>query len=171
MESNRPSMPFGKVCRVGNFRVLKTNRTLSKKQIAELRAESGLPKDFLGKVKRDGLPYIKVSAISGVWGVEFTVPTAMFYFLDSRDYNDADDLRGLGNLFTTWLADTTLIGDLGYWKAKGQLVSDLVSRQSKESTDAEHEEALKEVMVMQDAKEKMEEATAKLKNDIDNGEH
>lgn len=162
MENERKTMPFGKTFRVGNFSVVKTNRALSKKQIAELRDEVKLPKELLRGIHRGGLPYVKVAAISGVWAVEFTAPSTMFMFLDTRDYDDQEAINGLHNLFTMWLTDTCLMGDSEYLKSKGRLISELIERQSKASTAESEEEALNEVATMMEAKEKMQEAANEL---------
>lgn len=166
MENEIRTMPFGKVFRVANFSVIKTSRTLSKKQIAQLRAESGLPKDLLRDVQRAGLPYIKVSAISGLWAVEFSAQSTMFAFLDSRDYDDFSEVNTLHSLFTMWLADTSIIGDLEYWKLKGEALNGFLERQKSEATDKEHEKALEEVSTMMEAKEKMEEAAKELADSV-----
>lgn len=154
-------MPFGKTMRVGNFSVLKYNKTLSKSQIASLRQESGLSKENWKKVERVGMPYIKVSAISGIWAVEFAEPSTMFLFLDTRDYENEKDKIGLFNLFTQWFADTSVMGDKEFIRAKTDAITAFLSRQKVVNDEKSEEKAIKSI------KEGMEivETTNKMLNE------
>lgn len=161
--NNIPSLPFGKTYRVGNFSVVKLNRTLSKKQKAELRGETHFPKELAQHLHRAGLPVIKVSAISGIWSVEVAAPSTMFMFLDSRDMENEHDNLGLHNLFINWFTDTSLMGDKEYWDGKGKLLQEFISRQNPAEVSAEDEaKALKEIEEMDKARRSILDAAETL---------
>lgn len=146
------SLPYGRKQRVGNFSVLKYTKTFSKSQMKELREETGASKNF----GRTGVPYIKVSAISGAWSVEFAAISTMYRFLDSRNYEDEKGLIGLHNLFTQWLTDTLIIGDAEYIEAKADAMKDFIGRQQSDDNKTEEDAALDEMKEMQDVLDTVE---------------
>ena len=68
---------FGVPVHVGNYVIKKYNRTLGRKELAELRRISGIPENVAKSLERGRLPFIKVSTASGSWGVEFVIGTSM----------------------------------------------------------------------------------------------
>lgn len=170
---NISSLPFGKEFRVGNFKVVKIKRTLTKRQMKALHEEAGFPEEMLKTKKAIGLPVIKVSAISGIWGIEFAPPSTMFLFLDTRDMYEEGDKYGLLNLFTSWYADTAIIGDEEYIQGKAELIKAFVSRQKRENSeeeDAKDAKAIEEMQITEEAHTKMTEAVEELKKEVENGE-
>ena len=59
---------FGVPVHVGNYVIKKYNRTLGRKELAELRRISGIPENVAKSLERGRLPFIKVSTASGSWG-------------------------------------------------------------------------------------------------------
>lgn len=130
-------MPFGKQIRVGNFYFVKTTRSLGKKELATLRNQSGIPQDVRKHLGRGGLPYITVGTIGGGWHVSYVAGSVMYAFIES-EYGRMDGAEGrssLRNLFTMLYADTTVMGDAEYWRAKGEALKSLMERQ-KSADDA-----------------------------------
>lgn len=87
-------MNFGKSYRIGNFEVLKLSRSLGKNELKRLRDERQVPEELRKHLTRGSLPYIKVRAISGIWGIEWSAGTAMFNLLDGcigEDGNSGTD--------------------------------------------------------------------------------
>lgn len=99
-------LEHGKKARVGNYEVLKYSKSLSKKELKQLRegATDELPAAVKECLQRSSLSYIKVSTISGSWSVEFVVGTTMY---------DAESLFhsviSLGNVSTTFKSYTTVL--------------------------------------------------------------
>ena len=68
---------FGTPVHVGNYVIKKYNRTLGRKELAELRRISGIPEDVAKSLERGRLPFRTVSTASGAWGVEFVIGTSI----------------------------------------------------------------------------------------------
>ena len=131
---------FGVPVHVGNYVIKKYNRTLGRKELAELRRISGIPADVAKSLERGRLPFIKVSTASGSWGVEFVIGTSMYEALDNLNvvFDDAGrrqlcgvEARNAEAMFVGMLADTTTVGDYEYQVAKQKLLSEYLDRASK----------------------------------------
>ena len=84
---------FGVPVHVGNYVIKKYNRTLGRKELAELRRISGVPADVAKHLERGRLPFIKVSTASGSWGVEFVSGTSMYEAFDNLNVVFDDEGR------------------------------------------------------------------------------
>ena len=131
---------FGVPVHVGNYVIKKYNRTLGRKELAELRRISGIPENVAKKLERARLPFIKVSTASGSWGVEFVIGTSMYEALDNLNVVFDDEGRrqlcgveakNAEAMFVGMLADTTTVGDYEYQVAKQKLLSEYLDRASK----------------------------------------
>lgn len=130
------SLPFGKKVYTRHFSLLKTSKSLSKKEVAILRKD--IPADVSKHLQRGSLPYVKVSVISGIWSVEFAIGTSMFQAFDELNpTNVGDHLELTGNeangveaTVQLMFADTTLIGDDEYVSGKMRLRDEYVKRES-----------------------------------------
>lgn len=130
-------LEFGKPVMVGNYTITKITRSLSKKQVKELRRSSGIPEDIQRQLERASLPFIKVQTASGSWGVEFVMGTSMYDALDDvKVVVDSDGVRQLYGvekrnveaMFVAMLADTTTVGDYEYNAAKQKLLKEYLDR-------------------------------------------
>ena len=158
---------FGVPVHVGNYVIKKYNRTLGRKELAELRRISGIPENVAKSLERGRLPFIKVSTASGSWGVEFVIGTTMYEAIDSmKVVMDADGNRmaygiegkNMEAMFVAMFADTTVVGDFEYQVAKQKLLQEYLDRASKarnakedegkgeEQIAKENEEAAQEVL-------------------------
>ena len=82
------SLQFGKRYYVGNFYVQKFVRGLSSKELKQFRKENpGLSRHF----NRSGVPFIRLSTVSGSWRMEWSCTMRMFGLLDSLSV-DGDKL-------------------------------------------------------------------------------
>ena len=158
-------MDYGKIYKSGNFTIMKFTKTLGRKELLALREEMKLPKEFWKTLPRNCVPYIKVSTLSGMWQVHFAVTTAMYHFIESM-IDRADELAGI---FSMMLADTTLLGDEGYYAGKTKLISEFMDRQK--SSDAASDEDLDLDVVKSDmeAREKITEVANAIKNEVEDG--
>lgn len=152
----RKEMPFGKKFRVGNYYCVKTIRSLSKKEMNELRDQSGIPVDVRKHLNRGGLPYMTVATIGGGWSVSFVCGSVMYMFIEAELLKGGDGLNALHNLFTMMYADTTIMGDEAYWKAKSVALKGLMERKGESAVEAADtaadDEVLKEVEAEHKAK-------------------
>ena len=158
---------FGVPVHVGNYVIKKYNRTLGRKELAELRRISGIPENVAKSLERGRLPFIKVSIASGSWGVEFVIGTSMYEALDNLNVVFDDEgrrqlcgveARNAEAMFVGMLADTTTVGDFEYQVAKQKLLHEYLDRaskarnakedegKSKEQVAKENEEAAQEVL-------------------------
>lgn len=144
-------IPFGKKIRVGNFEILKLSKSLSKKEVKELRSSNDIPLDVQKHLSRGSLPYINVQTISGSWCISFVAGTTIFRLVDScwSDKNGALTEQGnaaLGQLFTMWYSDTSILGDAEYLKDKGESLKRFMVRvKATEVNDKEDNKNLDEV--------------------------
>lgn len=145
-------LEHGKKARVGNYEVLKYSKSLSKKELKQLRegVTDELPAAVKECLQRGSLSYIKVSTISGSWSVEFVVGTTMYDAINEIPV--AQDSEGnityygtqYSNLHATinaWLADTTTVGDFEYQKAKQEALSEYLKRAAKVKATKENEKS------------------------------
>lgn len=117
------ALQFGKKVQVGKFEVLKFSRSMSGKDVKKLRKASGIPDELHKNLQRGSLPFVKVTTISGSWGVEFCAGTAMYRYIDENIDDDS-----LSNIFTMFFADTTVFGDEKYWSDKGEALKEYMDR-------------------------------------------
>ena len=131
-------MDFGKKVRVGNFEVLKFTRAMQKKELAQSRKTLGIPEELWKHLTRAGVPFIKVSALGGLWGAEFSVCTIMYRFIE--DGIDKERLQGLEQVFVMMYADMSIVGDLDYWKEKQEAMNRFIDRKKAAVEQAGNEE-------------------------------
>lgn len=137
------SLPFGKKIKVKNFYILKLSKSLSKKEVNSLRKD--IPADIKKHLQRGSLPYIKVSALSEVWAIEFSIGTSMFEALDNltpAQINGGLELtdnerNNAEALFQLMFTDTTLLGDDEYLIKKMKLREAFIMRESARRNAAE----------------------------------
>lgn len=130
------SLPFGKKVYTRHFCLLKTSKSLSKKEVAMLRKD--IPADVSKNLQRGSLPYVKVSTISGIWAVEFVIGTSMYYAFDNLNPKQVDDhlelpkeeLDGVEAIVQLGFTDTTLVGDDEYIAGKLKLRDEYIKRES-----------------------------------------
>ena len=130
------SLPFGKKVKTRHFYLLKTSRSLSKKEVAELRKD--IPADIAKHLQSGSLPYIKVSDISGMWAVEFAIGTSMFQAFDELNPAQVGDhlelvgkeANGVEATVQLMFADTTLLGDDEYVTGKLKLRDEYIKREA-----------------------------------------
>ena len=156
---------FGVPVHVGNYVIKKYNRTLGRKELAELRRISGIPENVAKSLERGRLPFIKVSTASGSWGVEFVIDTSMYEALDNLNVVFDDEgrrqlcgveARNAEAMFVGMLADTTTVGDFEYQVAKQKLLHEYLASKARnakaddgkteEQKTKESEEAVQEVL-------------------------
>lgn len=157
-------LPFGKKIQVGNYTVLKINKTLTKNQLRAVRENKEIPAEIRKQITRAGIPYMKVEANSQIWGVEMACNTAMYQMIDhllpiaiiAHETNNEDSVdttvADFAHLFSMWFTDTTVKGDIQYIEDKGNALKALIERQKalkteKESTEEKEadDKVLKEV--------------------------
>lgn len=134
------TLPFGKKLRVSNFEVLKYTKTVDGATLRRMRSAKGIPADMQRSLTRGVVPYIRVSAIGGMWAVELSCVCAMFVFIDHMKTCDAESVKGhrpcfteeselqLAHLFTMWYADTSVFGDDEYMKSKAEALKAFTER-------------------------------------------
>ena len=150
-------LPFGKKVKCCNFLVLKYTKTLSKSDLKTLRNTVGIPADVQKHLQRGGLPFIRVEALSGIWGVEYCCNTQMFMVIDNllplaidaslHDVDVTTSVADLAHLFAMMMTDTMVVGDEEYQRDKALAMKGFMERQKpakvSEEEDAETLETLK----------------------------
>lgn len=146
-------MDFGVKVKVGNYKILKYAKSLSKQEVKNLRNAANIPAYIQKHLQRASLPYIKVSTITDSWAVEFVIGTTMYDALDElhvvHDAAGNHQLMGVEAhnteaIFCAMFADTTTVGDFEYMVAKQKLLSEYLERAGKklnEKQDAGKSEA------------------------------
>lgn len=114
-------MDFGKSYRIGNFEIVKLSRSLKKSELKMLRDEVKVPEELRKHLTRGSLPYIKVRAISGIWGIEWSAGTAMFNLFDGclestgragrTGTDEPDVIEGLKGLVSRMYSLCSIVGD------------------------------------------------------------
>lgn len=186
MEKKELTLRFGEKYRVGNFVVIKYNKVLKKQEVAQLRNQLGIPEDIRKHLQRAQLPFVKVSAVSGIWGVEFCCNTNMYMFLDmvlakalkaeqdgvTLEHNTVADFA---HLFAMMYTDTCVLGDSIYSADKGNALKAFMARQkafegTNESPEekAKDDEALKTVEEDEETKATIVDMASRFKK---GGEH
>lgn len=174
-KKERPSLPFGKEIRIGNYVVLKFTKSLSKSQLNGLRADNNVPADVKKRLSRAGIPYIKVEAISGIFSLTFCFNTQVFRWLDycipvaieaqergeTLSQNSVADIL---HVFGMWMTDVCTTGDQKYYEDKANALKALIERQKAFAGAAETaEEKAEDDKIIEEVKAN-EEAKARLKD-------
>lgn len=166
-KENAP-MAFGKKYKVLNFSVLKYTRTLSRDELKELRSVA--PAIDVKGLQRMGMPYIKVSAISGIWAVEYCSNTEMYRMIEATVSSGTEkDVNALASLFNMMFMDTSVIGDEEYFAAKMTAMGDYLKRRRAGDIDKEADDAvLEDVKADFELKENLE-TMSELEKKIEEG--
>lgn len=169
-------LEFGKIYRAGNFTIKKFTRTLTSKQVRQLRDENHLPREVQRELRRVGLPFIKASTVSGSWSVEWVFGMSFFEAIDEMPVNKNGEFYGtaLDNLtmiLTCMFADTSVVGDMEYMAKKQELMHEYFKRAAKkgeltEEEVKECEEAADEVL----RNEQHKETLLKMGKEVENGD-
>lgn len=166
-------MPFGKKVSVGNFYVVKVTRSLSAAEQKVLRAGRNVPQDVRKRLTRRGLPYIVVNSVSGGWSISYVAGSLMYNFIEHEYLSGEEGLQSLSSLFIMLFADTSILGDAEYLKAKGDALRAFVERNKAAAGDVDDSEILEDMkrdeqaiavikeMADEIAKEEKEEAHGK----------
>lgn len=149
-------LEFGKIYRAGNFVIKKFTRTLTKKQMLQLRDAMNIPRDVQKRLERNDMQFIKASTISSSWSVEWVFGMSFFKAIDEMPVNENGEFYGtaLDNLtmiLTCMFADTSVVGDMEYMAEKQKLMHKYFDRMANkgEMSDEEikeSEEAVDEVL-------------------------
>ena len=168
-------LELGKIYHAGNFVIKKFTRTLTSKQMQELRDNMNTPREVQKKLQRNGLPFIKASTVSGSWSVEWVFGMSLFQAIDEMPVNENGEFHGtsLDNLtmiLTCMFADTSVVGDMEYMAKKQELMHEYFKRAAKKGEPTEEEineseEAADEVL----RNEQHKETLLKMGKEVENG--
>lgn len=171
-KKERPSLPFGKEIKIGNYKVLKFTKSLSKSQLKGLR---NVPAGLNKQLTRAGIPYIKVEAISGIFALTFCFNTQVFRWLDycipaaleaqkNGETLSQNSVADILHVFGMWMTDVCTTGDQKYYEDKANALKALIERQkafagAAETAEekAEDDKILEEVKADEEAKAKLVE--------------
>ena len=185
-KKERPSLPFGKEIKIGNYKVLKFTKSLSKSQLKGLRADANVPAGLKKQLTRAGIPYIKVEAISGIFALTFCFNTQVFRWLDycipaaleaqeNGEKLSQNSVADILHVFGMWMTDVCTTGDQKYYEDKANALKALIERQkaftgAAETAEekAEDDKALEEVKANEESKAKLREMAKELE---EGGEH
>lgn len=169
-------LELGKIYHAGNFIIKKFTRTLTGKQMRQLRDSMNIPKDIQKELHRKGLQFIKASTISGSWSVEWVFGMSFFKAIDEMPVNENGEFYGtaLDNLtmiLTCMFADTSVVGDMEYMAKKQELMHKYFKRAAKtgeptEEEEKEFEEAADEVL----RNEQHKETLLKMGKEVEDGD-
>lgn len=167
MEEKMTEMPFGVKMKFGNYTVLKYAKTLSKREVANLR--EGIPQNIRKHLQRGKIPYIKVEAISGVWAIEFCCNTQVYRLID-QTIAECDEKHNvtLVHIFNMWYMDTCIPGDEEYQEDKAKAMKAFMGRIKAENPKNDAE-ILDDVKDSEEAKAKIQEIAEHLKDGDDGG--
>lgn len=156
-------LEFGKIYRAGNFVIKKFTRTLTAKQMQELRDNTNIPREVQKKLQRNGLPFIKASTVSGSWSIEWIFGMSFFDAINEMPVNENGEFFGAGldnltMILTCMFADTSVVGDMEYISKKQKFMHEYLKRAAKkgemtEEEIKESEEAADEVLRNEQHKE------------------
>lgn len=179
-KKERPSLPFGKEIKIGNYKVLKFTKSLSRDQLKALRKTAG--NGGVKGLSRAGIPYIKVEAISGIFALTFCFNTQVFRWLDycipvaleAQEKGETlaqNSVADILHVFGMWMTDVCTTGDQKYYEDKANSLKALIDRQrpagvkseanASETVAESAEEKAVDDKVLEDVKAD-EEAKAKL---------
>lgn len=169
-------LEFGKIYHAGNFIIKKFTRTLTKKQMLQLRDAMNIPRDIQKRLERNGLPFIKASTVSGSWSIEWAFGMSFFDAINEMPVNENGEFYGtsLDNLtmiLTCMFADTSVVGDMEYMSKKQELMHEYFKRAAKkgemtEEEIKESEEAADEVL----RNEQHKETLLKMGKEVEDGD-
>lgn len=158
-------MDFGKTYRIGNFLLMKGTKTLNRKEVEILRDEAGIPSDVRKHLSRAGLPYIRVSAISGTWSITYAIGMQMYSFIEFEVMNGKEGGDVLAHILTNIYGDTNILGDAEYWDAKRKALEGLLNRQSSEVDKEADDKELESLKVEYEARENIKEMAEHMKEE------
>ena len=179
-KKERPSLPFGKEIKIGNYKVLKFTKSLSKSQLKGLRADENVPAGLKKQLARTGIPYIKVEAISGIFALTFCFNTQVFRWLDycipaaleAQEKGETlaqNSIADILHVFGMWMTDVCTTGDQKYYEDKAIALKALIERQkafagTAETAEekAEDDKTLEEIKADEEAKAKLVEMSKEL---------
>ena len=169
-------LELGKIYHAGNFIIKKFTRTLTKKQMLQLRDAMNIPRDIQKHLERNGMQFIKASTISGSWSVEWVFGMSLFDAINEMPVNENGEFFGVGldNLtiiLTCMFADTSVVGDMEYMAKKQELMHEYFKRAAKkgeltEEEVKECEEAADEVL----RNEQHKETLLKMGKEVEDGD-
>ena len=165
-------MKYGKKYQVGNFYIVKVTKTLPKKEMSAIR--EWIPEEIRRDMPRHGMPYIKVSTVSGSWAVEFGPLERMFSALDNakeEELRDRETAVMLSNLFSGMYVDTSMLGDKEYNMAKSQALKELTERLAKAKQEETEKEKAADDEILEGMKKDMEaeETMLKMAKEVEDG--
>lgn len=168
-------LEFGKIYHAGNFIIKKFTRTLTKKQMLQLRDAMNIPRDIQKRLERNGLPFIKASTVSGSWSIEWAFGMSFFDAINEMPVNENGEFFGAGldnltMILTCMFADTSVVGDMEYMAEKQKLMHKYFYRKADkgemtEEEIKESEEAADEVL----RNEQHKETLLKMGKEVENG--
>ena len=169
-------LEFGKIYRAGNFVIKKFTRTLTAKQMQELRGNTNIPREVQKKLQRNGLPFIKASTVSGSWSIEWAFGMSFFQAIDEMPVNENGEFFGAGldnltMILTCMFADMSVVGDMEYMSKKQKFMREYFKRAAKkgemtEEEIKESEEAADEVL----RNEQHKETLLKMGKEVEDGD-
>lgn len=169
-------LELGKIYHVGNFIIKKFTRTLTKKQMLQLRDGMNIPRDVQKRLVRSGIQFIKASTVSGSWSVEWVFGMSFFKAIDEMPVNENGEFFGVGldnltMILTCMFADTSVVGDMGYMAEKHKLMHKYFDRKANkgemtEEEIKESEEAADEVL----RNEQHKETLLKMGKEVEDGD-
>lgn len=169
-------LELGKIYHAGNFIIKKFTRTLTKKQMLQLRDAMNIPRDIQKHLERNGMQFIKASTISGSWSVEWVFGMSLFDAINEMPVNENGEFFGVGldnltMILTCIFADTSVVGDMEYMAKKQELMHEYFKRAAKkgeltEEEVKECEEAADEVL----RNEQHKETLLKMGKEVENGD-
>jgi len=163
-------MPFGQKARVGNFSVLKYTKSLTKREVEQLRTD--IAPHIRKHLQRGGLPYIKVEAISGIWAIEFCCNTNVFGMIDGIiGSGDKNKMTTLAHIFNMWYMDTCLPGDAQYQEDKAKAIKGYMNRcNAKAVSKEEDDKTLDELRADEEHRAAIVDMAQKIKEDGHEGD-
>lgn len=169
-------LELGKIYHAGNFIIKKFTRTLTKKQMLQLRDAMNIPRDIQKHLERNGMQFIKASTISGSWSVEWVFGMSLFDAINEMPVNENGEFFGVGldnltMILTCIFADTSVVGDMEYMAKKQELMHEYFKRAAKkgeltEEEVKECEEAADEVL----RNEQHKETLLKIGKEVEDGD-
>lgn len=169
-------LELGKIYHAGNFIIKKFTRTLTKKQMLQLRDAMNIPRDIQKHLERNGMQFIKASTISGSWSVEWVFGMSLFDAINEMPVNENGEFFGVGldnltMILTCMFADTSVVGDMEYMSKKQELMHEYFKRAAKkgeltEEEVKECEEAADEVL----RNEQHKETLLKMGKEVEDGD-
>lgn len=172
----KKGLELGKIYHAGNFIIKKFTRTLTGKQMRQLRDSMNIPRDVQKRLVRSGMQFIKASTVSGSWSVEWVFGMSFFKAIDEMPVNENGEFYGtaLDNLtmiLTCMFADTSVVGDMEYMAKKQEFMHEYFKRAAKtgeptEEEEKEFEEAADEVL----RNEQHKETLLKMGKEVEDGD-